>query len=131
MARIYLSLRDPERIAHRAELTRRMHALPGADGSGPMSPEDYATLQALATEWAAERDTVQDAPCALGCGRTHDAVWTIARVVADTLGPWNVYRVNGEGHTLPGGGLPMTLDKLPRDARRLDAAAAAAFWHAE
>lgn len=64
------------------------------------------------------------------CGRSHDALWTVRRVIADTLGPWAVYRIAGESWTFPGGGLPLTLARLPRDAEPVDSAAHAAFWHA-
>jgi hypothetical protein len=120
---LYLAVRDAESVARRAGVAQAMRDMPYG------TADEYAAMRDAAAEWAAIRDTVQE-DCGQ-CGARHDALWTVRRVVADTLGPWNVYRVAGSGRTLPGGGLPMTLDKLPRDAARVQADAAARFWHAD
>jgi hypothetical protein len=106
-----LSLIDPAAVAFRAVLSDRISAI-YADGETSTA---YALADGPSTLWAATRETVQEA--CVQCHALHDAVWT-------------VYSINGARTILPGGGIPLTVPKLPRDAMRLDPAAAAAFWHA-
>jgi hypothetical protein len=62
------------------------------------------------------------------CGAQHDALWAIARVPVAPFGHFTVYRVNGSEH-VPDMSVPMAVDRIPRDARRLTPAEAAARWH--
>jgi hypothetical protein len=129
MPRLYLSLRNPEAVAERARLAAEMHDIPGAaDYTGEtLTADSFARLRELSAEWDRMRDTFQETCTA--CGAEHDAVWVIRRVPAGEMGPWIVYRINGGEWTLPGGGIPLTLDRVPRDARRLTVAEASAWWH--
>lgn len=121
---LYLSANDPAKVAAHAAASAEYATL-YADGAPEPSREDRDALAARFTAPVAVRELCPT------CGREHDALWTVRRVIADTLGPWNVYRIAGGAWTFPGGGLPLTLDRLPRDAVRLAPESMAAFWHAE
>lgn len=126
---LHLSITDHAAVARRCELRASMDAIAPTYNVAHYDDPVIPQFLELRNEWAAIHTTIrQDCP---SCGAAHDALWTVRRVVADTMGPWNVYRVHGSGHMLPGGGLPMTLDRVPRDAVRLSPDAMAAFWHAE
>lgn len=83
---------------------------PGGDPKMPLAGRDCVT-----------------AAC-VSCGRDHDAIWTIERVLADTFGHFPVFRINGEMEVVDGS-LPHKVEVLPRDARPVDPTKAAAVWH--
>lgn len=73
-----------------------------------------------------DRSVKADSLC-IQCGKVHDQVWTIRRVLADTMGPWGIFRINGKYSTL--GSITTNVDRLPRDAVKLDPTLLAHFWH--
>lgn len=62
------------------------------------------------------------------CGREHDALWAVRRVPVGTLGHFVVFRLNGAA-IVPDASVPHTVDRLPRDARRVAPDDAARLWH--
>jgi hypothetical protein len=115
MARIYLSLRTEAAIAARARLAERNPA-------NIAPPSVFDDIHA-----AYSADTPAAEPCTR-CGRTHDALWTIRRVARDSGLYWPFVQINGK-RVLLDASLPTTVDRLPRDARPVDAETAARLWH--
>lgn len=62
------------------------------------------------------------------CHRWHDRIFTFARKPRGMFGCWIVFRWNGEDH-VPDLSVPISLDKLPRDARPLSLLESSAIWH--
>lgn len=76
-------------------------------------------------EWQWEKCEEMECP---RCGKMHDSLWTIRRVLVDTMGHFPVFRINGEEH-VPDMSLPHHVDRLPRDAKKIESEEFARLWH--
>jgi len=62
------------------------------------------------------------------CGKMHDSIWTIQRVLADTFGHFACFRINGEINVIDAS-LPHRVDRIPRDAKRIEPEEFSRVWH--
>jgi hypothetical protein len=63
------------------------------------------------------------------CGKEHEILYVVYRVLVDTLGNFPVFRVNGS-ELVVDTSLPTGVLSVPADAERLDPEEAAKAWHA-
>jgi len=74
------------------------------------------------------RDTpVEMTPCSI-CKKQHEKLYTFVRKPRGMWGWWVVFHYNGEDQ-LPDLSIPISLYKLPRDARPMDQEEAEKYWH--
>ena len=66
-------------------------------------------------------------PCP-SCGREHPVLYTFIRKPRGMLGCCVKFQYNGESH-VPDLSIPLHLERLPRDAVRMDAAKSRDYWH--
>jgi hypothetical protein len=64
----------------------------------------------------------------LQCGKMHDSLWIIHRVLADTFGHFACFRINGDVHVIDAS-LPHRVEKIPRKAVRVGPEDFARLWH--
>jgi len=64
------------------------------------------------------------------CGGSHARIHEAFRKPAGMFGCWVVFRYNGEEH-VPDLSIPISVEKLPRDARRLNDTESSQYWHTE
>lgn len=69
----------------------------------------------------------QEMDCAT-CGRKHPAIFEAFRRPRGMFGCWVIFEYNGEKH-VPDLSIPITVDRLPRDAKRVDDQDASKYWH--
>jgi hypothetical protein len=62
------------------------------------------------------------------CGGWHERIHIAYRKPCGMFGPWVVFRYNGEKH-VPDLSIPISTDRLPRDAQPLSDAENAEAWH--
>ena len=64
----------------------------------------------------------------LTCGKQHPRLYVAWRKPVGMFGCWVVFRYNGEEH-VPDLSVPISLYKLPRDAKPLSDSDNAKYWH--
>jgi hypothetical protein len=80
-----------------------------------------------------EKDAAWNAPplepvhCST-CGKEHERIHVAFRQPAGMFGPWVVFRYNGEKH-VPDLSIPISVDRLPRDAVAMTDEENARAWH--
>lgn len=74
------------------------------------------------------RDVDRETYLCARCGGKHSVIYKVARRPVDMLGCWVRFRYNGALHA-PDLSVPISIDRLPRDAERMDEATATAYWH--
>jgi len=62
------------------------------------------------------------------CGRKHGLLHTFIRKPRGMCGCWVVFQYNGEEH-VPDLSVPLSLDRLPKDAVAMTEAESAEYWH--
>lgn len=62
------------------------------------------------------------------CQKKHPRIFTFVRKPAGMMGCWVVFRYNGE-EQVPDLSCPISLEKLPRDARAMTDEESAEAWH--
>lgn len=62
------------------------------------------------------------------CGKKHSVIYRVARRPLGMWGCWVQFRYNGEVHA-PDLSVPISINRLPRDAEKMDEAAATTYWH--
>jgi len=77
-------------------------------------------------ELTQHEDVDPKVPC--HCGKAHPQLYTFWRKPVDMLGCWVRFRINGHLEA-PDLSVPMSLCRLPRDARPLSADENGAAWH--
>ena len=77
--------------------------------------------------WSERTEYPETVPCAT-CGKSHAQIHIAPRVPVGMFGCWVVFRYNGEEH-VPDLSVPIGVEKLPRDAKPVDAAENARIWH--
>jgi hypothetical protein len=108
--RLYLSVVDPS-------------------DTGKRTLYNEAGIESLSYDVPIEaRDRLSEPCLHPGCGKSHDALYTIRRVPKGTFGHFPVFEING-GQVIVDTSLPTGVIKLPRDAKRVPAERAAAIWH--
>ena len=64
------------------------------------------------------------------CGKQHSQIHVFVRRPRGMFGCWVVFRYNGEDH-VPDLSCPFNVEKLPRDAKRLEEGENSRRWHRE
>lgn len=62
------------------------------------------------------------------CGKEHGRIAVAYRKPAGTLGPWVVFRYNGQEH-VPDLSIPISVEELPRGAVTLSDSDSTIIWH--
>ena len=84
-------------------------------------------LEAYLVRQDDEFEPVEQVVCET-CGKPHPKLYGFWRKPAGMMGPWVVFRYNGEEH-VPDLSVPIRLTVLPRDARPFSAQENAKSWH--